>query len=208
MKLSQELVVPPRCGKAFEIRNGQVLRIRLPDGPQVVDLDCFNRDNLRERFSSSVTRQFQSVHPTTGHRLLSAPPWEHAMFVVTADTVHHEPNSRGTVSHDLLFGRCTRQYRIAKYGSDTPGCQEYIAGAIAEFGLEEADVHDPFNIFMKTGLDPSGNLIFEASDAKAGDYVEMEARMNCLVAISMCPGISSGPIHHRVIFEIYDPAIA
>ena len=126
------------------------------------------------------------------------------MFVITKDTVRHEPNQRGTVSHDLLFGRCTRQYRITRYGSDTPGCQENIAGAIGGFGLGEEDVHDPFNIFMKTGVDPSGNLIFEASDATAGDYIELQAQMNCLVAISTCPGISSGPVHHPVSFEIYD----
>ena len=67
------------------------------------------------------------------------------------------------------------------------------------------DVHDPFNVFMKTGVTADGNLTFEASDAATGDYLEMEARMNCLVAISTCPGISSGPVHHRVIFEIYEP---
>jgi uncharacterized protein YcgI (DUF1989 family) len=187
------------------VERGHLLRIRLPDGPQVVDLDAFNRDNLKEHFSSSVTRQFQSVHPTVGHHLLSAPPWERVMFVVTADTVRHEPNSGGTVSHDLLFGRCTRQYRIRRYGSDTSGCQEYIAGAIAEFGMSADDVHDPFNVFMKTGVTADGKLTFEPSDAATGDYLEMQARMRCLVAISTCPGISSGPVHHRVIFEIYEP---
>jgi uncharacterized protein len=203
VRLEKELIVPPRSGKAFEVRSGQVLRIRLPEGPQVVDLDAFNLDNLQEAFSSSVTRQFQSVHPTTGHRLLSVPPWESVMFVVTQDTVRHEPNDRGTVSHDLLFGRCTRQYRTRRYGNDTPGCQENLAAAIAEVGLSEADVHDPFNVFMKTGIDPQGHLIFEASDAVAGDFIDLRAEMDCLVAISTCPGISSGPVHHPVSFEIY-----
>lgn len=203
MRLEKELIVPPRSGKAFEVQSGQVLRIRLPEGPQVVDLDAFNLDNLQEAFSSSVTRQFQSVHPTTGHRLLSVPPWESVMFVVTQDTVRHEPNDRGTVSHDLLFGRCTRQYRTRRYGNDTPGCQENLAAAIAEVGLSEADVHDPFNVFMKTGIDPQGHLIFEASDAVAGDFIDLRAEMDCLVAISTCPGISSGPVHHPVSFEIY-----
>jgi uncharacterized protein YcgI (DUF1989 family) len=204
VRLYKEIVVLPRSGRAFEVRTGQTLRIRLPEGPQVVDFDAFNLDNLAEAFSSSVTRQFQSVHPTTGHRLLSVPPWENVMFVTTQDTVRHEPNERGTVSHDLLFGRCTRQYRIRRYGSDSRGCEEQIAGAIAEFGLGEATVHDPFNIFMKTGLDAEGSLIFEVPDAVAGDCVDLRAEMNCLVAISTCPGISSGSVHHPVSFEIYE----
>jgi uncharacterized protein YcgI (DUF1989 family) len=203
VRLEKALIVPPRSGRAFEVQRGQVLRIRLPEGPQIVDLNAFNLDNLREAFSSSVTRQFQSVHPTTGHRLLSVPPWESVMLVVTQDTIRHEPNDRGTVSHDLLFGRCTQQYRTRRYGSDTPGCQENLAAAIAEVGLNEVDVHDPFNVFMKTGIDPQGHLIFEVPDAIAGDFIDLRAEMNCLVAISTCPGISSGPVHHPVSFEIY-----
>jgi uncharacterized protein YcgI (DUF1989 family) len=47
------------------------------------------------------------------------------------------------------------------------------------------------------------SIIFEASDAVAGDFIDLRAEMDCLVAISTCPGISSGPVHHPVSFEIY-----
>ena len=208
MKRINQITVPPGIGRAFNVRRGQVLRVLLHEGPQVVDLNAFNQDNLKEAFSSSVTRQIQGVHLTTGHQLFSIPPWERIMFVITADTVRHEPNPRGTVSHDLLFGCCTRQLRIARYGSDTPGCKENIAGAIAEFGLDEGDVHDPFNVFMKTGINDQGELLFEAPDAVAGDYIELQAKMNCLVAISTCPGESSGPVHHPVLFEIYENSLS
>ena len=47
MHLVERIVVPPKSGKAFEVKNRQVLRVVLPDGPQVVDFDAFNRHNPR-----------------------------------------------------------------------------------------------------------------------------------------------------------------
>jgi uncharacterized protein YcgI (DUF1989 family) len=125
------------------------------------------------------------------------------MFVIARDTVRHEPNPRGTASHDLLFGRCSRQGRIMRYGSDTLGCQEILASVIAEFGLGHEAVHDPFNIFAKSGIDDNGKLFWDVPDAVAGDYIELQAQMDCLVAISVCPGRQSSPVPHPVRLEIY-----
>lgn len=205
MQLIERIIVPPRNGKAFEVKNGQILRVVLPDGPQVVDFDVFNRHNPRERFESTLTRQRSGAHPTTGARLYSNHPWASVMFEITLDTVHHEPHPTGAVSHDLLGGRCSRLSRIENYGSDTPGCQENMAGAIAEYGLAPEDVHNPFNMFMKTGVEPNGTYFIVEPDAVAGDYVELRAAMDCLVAVSICPGRSSGPQPHPVWFEIYNP---
>jgi hypothetical protein len=203
MRLANRLVVPPRTGKAFEVRQGQFLRIVLPQGPQVIDLNAFNLDDPRERFSSSETRH-QGGHLTVGHQLLSIPPWQRPMMTITADTVQHVPNERGAISHDVLYGRCSRQLRIKRYRSDTPGCQENIAEAIAEYQLTPMDVHDPLNVFMNTGLDSNDQLFFIDPDASVGDYLELRAEINCLIAISTCPGRSSGPEPHTVHFEIYD----
>jgi len=202
LELIERLVVPPRTGKAFELRQGQLVRLILPDGAQVVDLDAFNLDDPRERFSSSETRSAAGGHLSTGDRLISNPPWMRPMLTITADTVPHQPNERGAISHDVLFGRCNRQRRIERYSSDTPGCQENIAAAIAPFGLTETDVHDPFNVFMNTGIE-NDRLFFIDPDARPGDYIELRAEMNCLIAISTCPGRSSGPEPHTVHFEIY-----
>jgi uncharacterized protein YcgI (DUF1989 family) len=203
LRLVDRLVVPPRTGRAFEVHQGQLLRIVLPEGAQVVDLNAFNLDDPRERFSSSETRQ-QGGHLTVGHTLVSIPPWQRPLLTITADTVPHADSPRGTRSHDVLYGRCSRSLRIRRYGSDTPGCQENIAEAIAAHGLTAMDVHDPFNVFMNTGLDENDQLFFVDPDARPGDYVELRAELNCLIAISTCPGRSSGPEPHSVHFEIYD----
>ena len=204
MRLTERIVVPPRTGRAFELQRGQHLRIVLPDGPQVVDLDAFNLDDLAECFSSSELRR-QAGHLTVGHQLLSIPPWQRPMLTITADTVPRDPGSRGTLSHDLLYGRCSRRSRIERYASDTPGCQDNLAEAIAPYSLTPMDVHDPFNVFMNTGVGPDDQLFFDPPAARAGDYLELLAELNCLIAVSTCPGASSGPEPHAVHFEIYDP---
>jgi uncharacterized protein len=201
VRLVERIVVPPRTGRAFTVRQGQHLRIVLPDGPQVVDLDAFNLDDLAERFSSSESRR-QAGHLSVGHQLLSIPPWQRAMLVIVGDTVPSSPRTR---SHDLLYGRCSRRSRIERYSSDTPGCQENLAEAIAAYALTPMDVHDPFNVFMNTGVGPDDQLFFEPPSARAGDYLEMRAELNCLIAVSTCPGASSGPEPHAVHFEIYGP---
>jgi uncharacterized protein YcgI (DUF1989 family) len=124
------------------------------------------------------------------------------MLTIVTDTVRHRPDERAARSHDVMYGRCTRKLRIARYGIDSPGCQENLAMALAAFGLGEEHVHDPFNIFMKTGIDSQDRLFFVDPDAVAGDYVELRSEMDCLIAISTCPGRSSGPVPHPVRIEI------
>lgn len=204
MKLVESYLVPKGTGKGFVVHKGQVLRITQPEGPQVVDFNALNKENPRERLGSSSTRRQEGIHVTVGNHLWTCPPWERHMFTVTADTVDHAASPSGTRSHDFLFGRCSQSSRRQRYASDTPGCQEILAAALKTFGLTEDYVHDPFNIFMKTGLDPNGKLFWEPSDAKKGDYIELRAEMTSIVAISACPGRSSGDGQYPVGVEIYE----
>jgi uncharacterized protein YcgI (DUF1989 family) len=170
----------------------------------VVDLIAFNRTEPRERFSSSTTRQQFGAHLTAGDALLSGPPWERPMLDITGDSLTGRvaEDGSGALPHDLLFGRCTHLVRQQLYGEDSPGCQENLAAAIEEHGLTEHDVVDPFNVFMTTGLGPDDQTFFVSSIARAGDHVELVARMPCLIAISTCPGASSGPVSHAVVLEV------
>jgi uncharacterized protein len=204
MRLIEKFVVPKATGKAFIVNKGQLLRISQPDGPQVVDFDAFNADNPKEYLGSSVTRREEGIHVGVGSKLWTCPPWERHMFTIVADTVDHKPSPSGARSHDFVMGRCSRVRRRARYGSDTPGCQEILAAAIAPFGLTEDAVHDPFNIFMKTGIKQDGITFWEPSDASKGDYIDLVPEMNCIVAISACPGQSSGTDAFPVGVEIFE----
>jgi uncharacterized protein YcgI (DUF1989 family) len=204
MRLIEKFLVPKAMGKGFLVQKGQILRISQPEGPQVVDFDAFNADNPKEYLGSSVTRREEGIHVSVGSRLWTCPPWERHMFTIVADTVDHKPSPSGARSHDFVMGRCSRVRRRARYGSDTPGCQEILAVAIEPFGLTEDAVHDPFNIFMKTGVNNDGITFWEPSDAVKGDYIDLVPEMNCIIAISACPGQSSGTAAFPVGVEIFE----
>jgi uncharacterized protein YcgI (DUF1989 family) len=54
-------------------------------------------------------------------------------------------------------------------------------------------VHNAFNMFMFTAITDDDRTFFDPSDAREGDFIELRAEIDCLIAISACPGRSSGP---------------
>lgn len=205
MNLIESFLVPKATGKAFVVKAGQVLRLTQPEGPQVVDFDAFSLEDPREYLLTSATRRYESSHVTAGHRLWSGGLRERPMFTIVADSIQHEVSPSGAVTHDVVSGRCSQSSRVERYGMDSPGCQEILAQAIAEFGLGLERVHDPFNVFMRTGTDADGRMMWEAPfDVKPGDYIDLRAEFDVIAAGSACPGLSSGPGERPFGVEIYE----
>ena len=204
MDLIESFLVPKATGRAFVVKAGQVLRLTQPEGPQVIDFDAFSLEDPREYLLTSATRRYESIHVTQGHRLWSGGLRERPMFTIVADSVQHEVSASGAVTHDVVSGRCSRSSRIERYGVDSPGCQDILAEAIAEFGLGLERVHDPFNVFMRTGMDAKGKMTWEAPfDVKPGDRIDLRAEFDVIAAGSACPGLSSGPGERPFGVEIY-----
>ena len=202
--------MPQNTGHAFRLGAGRILRISLPEGPQVVDLNVFNAENPQERFAASTTRTVVGAHAAIGSELLSVPPFERPLMRVVADslagaTAETPPAGTGEVhgTHDLLFPSCTRNVRRRVYGTASPGCYENLTAALAPCGLD-ALVHDPLNLFMTTGIDADGRLYFRPSVARRGDFVELQAEVDCVVALSTCPGACNGPVGHPILVEAHD----
>jgi uncharacterized protein YcgI (DUF1989 family) len=204
--LAQSFVIPAQTGKAFHLAAGQIVRVTCLEGPQVADLIVFNADDRTEKFWSGRTRVIHGGHLKIGDHLWSVPPRVRPMLTLVADTLEHPPHPFGARSHDLLYCRCdSRMYAIVYGRIGARNCNDNLAEAISEFGIEPEHVHDPFNIFMTTGLNDAGKPFYLPSDAKKGDYVELLAEMNCLVAVSACPGGSSGSQSRPLKIEIFSP---
>ena len=73
-KLVEQFVIPIRTGRAWIVPSGHVFRIVAVEGPQVGDLNIWNRHNPRERLWASRTRQLQGAHVSTFDRLWSTLP--------------------------------------------------------------------------------------------------------------------------------------
>mgnify|MGYP006188944835 CR=1 FL=1 len=105
--LKETLITQPTTGIAFEVKRGQVIRLVLVADLRAFDFDVFNSDNLKERFSSSVTRSNEGAHLTKGHTLTSIPPYLNPMFTITDDAVAHKPNPKGAISHTCCSAGAT-----------------------------------------------------------------------------------------------------
>jgi uncharacterized protein YcgI (DUF1989 family) len=57
---------------------------------------------------------------------------------------------------------------------------------------------------MTTGLNEDGRPFYLPSVTKRNDYVELYADIPCIVAISACPGGSSGTKHYPLRADLFD----
>jgi uncharacterized protein YcgI (DUF1989 family) len=105
------------------------------------------------------------------------------MFTVIDDPVG--------VHYAYAGARCNRLSYKFRDNIDAPphrSCQDNLAEAIAPYGLTPDDVPDVFNIWMNVDIDPKTNLfVIKPPLVKKGDYIDMRAEMDCLVAVSACP---------------------
>jgi uncharacterized protein YcgI (DUF1989 family) len=67
-----EILIPPRDAKTFEVKKGEFFRIESVEGPQVGDLNLFNLNNLDEKFYSGKTRALYGTHLSVGDKMLSS----------------------------------------------------------------------------------------------------------------------------------------
>lgn len=106
-RITQDIVIPAKHGRACLVRKGKILRIHLIEGQQVGDCASFNADDPREQFhvgqswayavmlGSGTARAFRYFY--------SQPPRENVMLTVVEDTVRvHFGNCAGRCSAKLL----------------------------------------------------------------------------------------------------------
>lgn len=188
--LVDRVVVPKRDGRAWQVPAGHVFRIVAIEGPQVGDLNIWNRHNPRERMWAARTRQLQRAHVSTFDQLWSTLPYLRPLATITADSLAgYGVDSDGGRLHDLLGSRCDPYVNAMLTGEEFDRhCHSNLVRAVMPYGLTEFDVHDVLNVFQCTGLNDEDRYFMKASPAKLGDHLEFFAEIDLLCALSACPG--------------------
>jgi uncharacterized protein YcgI (DUF1989 family) len=182
--LIQELFVPAEGGLAYLVRQGQIQRIIMIDGPQVGDMAIFNAQNYKETFDPDTSYVFNSAQGTGTDRSImyfySRPPHLRVMFRVLEDKV---------ATHFVMNGsKCTaKRYEIMGLKGYHANCFDNLSSVVTEYGITPEEVPDVFNLFMHVGFDDAGRYTFKPPTGHKGDYIDMLAEMDCLVALSACP---------------------
>lgn len=200
-RIAHDEVIPAKGHWAREMRAGQLLRIEDLEGQQAIDLICYNRANLAEKFWAAHSAKLNgTIYLTTGHVLysdLAAP-----MMTIVADTVG---------VNDVICGSCSAALDEVRYGPEkaVPGCMDNFEAAIEPWGLKRSDIPMCFNIFLDYPVEDGGRVAIDKdAPSKPGDHVILRAEMDLLAVISNCPqennpcnGFNPTPIRAT----IYDP---
>ena len=220
MSLVQELLVPPRDARTFEVPAGHLFRIVCVEGPQVGDLNLWQAQDLTERFFSGKTRAIHATHVTTGNRLWSTLPYLRPLATITHDTLGwYGWDSDGAGVHDVIGTRCDPYTNLLLKGAEYHRCchsnltRALAAGRGLPLAEAERHVHDVLNVFMCTGFTRDTHQYFmKASPVRPGDFLEFFAETDLLGALSACPGGDCGSGHsddaapcHPLKVEIYRP---
>jgi len=216
----EEVIVPPREARTFEVAAGCFFRIVSIEGPQVGDLNLWNAHDLSERFFSGKTRALHATHVSTGDRLWSTLPNLRPLATITHDTLDwYGWDDDGGGVHDVIGTRCDPYTQRLLAGTEYHHCcHSNLTRALAEHqGLSrvaaESHVHDVLNVFMCTGFTRDTHQYFmKASPVRPGDFIEFFAEIDLLGALSACPGGDCSASHssdearcYPLKVEIYRP---
>jgi urea carboxylase-associated protein 1 len=198
--VARETVIPARWYLALELERGQVLRIVDLEGQQVSDVVFFNRHNLAEKFSPNNTVTLnRNVYLSNGGSLYS--DQANVMCTVVAGTVGR---------HDFIAGSCSLGTNLLRYGDKAIGkatCRGNLTLALSPYGIPMKDVPYTFSVFMNAPVQADGTFILDSARSKPGDYVDLRAEMDLLVAISNCPqelNPVNGPGPSPIEIVVYD----
>lgn len=188
--LVDSFTIPIRSGQAWEVPAGHVCRVVTVEGPQVGDLNLWNRHDPRERMWASRTRQLQAAHVTKFDRLWSTLPFLRPLATITGDSLEsYGEDAEGGRVHDLLGTRCDPYVNRMLTGEDFDfHCHSNLTRAVMPYGLTEFDVHDVLNVFQCTGLNDEDRYFMKDCPAQQGDFFEFFAEIDLLCALSTCPG--------------------
>jgi len=181
----REILIAPSKAAAFPVRRDEIIRVINVEGGQIGDFICFNLFNFREKLSTGETVNFNtvaggngSIYLTVGKRIYSNA--QIPMFEITEDMANGV--------HDLLYAPCSSAlYGIYSGGVTHANCRNSLTAAVASYGLSYLDIPDPINLFQSTRPNPDGTIYYGTPAIKAGEYIEMKALADSLVAVSACP---------------------
>ena len=141
----------------------------------------------------------QRAHVSIYDRLWSTLPYLRPLCTIVGDSLSDYGSGgngkgggkdlEGGRVHDLLGTRCDPYVNKMLTGIDFDyHCHSNLTRAILPFGLHESDVHDVLNVFQSTGLNENDQYFMKRCPAKKGDYIELFAEQDLLLALSTCPG--------------------
>lgn len=179
-KILFDEVVPAREYISFILHQGEILRIIDLEGKQVTDLISLSAMDKTEKLSCVYSNILNGTWKLTkGHILYSNRA--HPMLSIIEDKVGLHYSGGGFCSEEINFLR----FKVR----NTRNCADNLALAFKSHGIQREDFNFDccFNIFMNLTFQSDGSMKLQEPLSKPGDYIDLKAEMDCIIAISNCP---------------------
>ncbi len=174
-------IIPAKDGIALEVEAGDFVRIIDVQGQQVADLVAFRKENLDEHISATQTNKLNArLNLKAGDALYSTDC--NRMFVITKV-------SNPRVHYNFIFSPCGDADNALRFPAIPPGetCLGILKRVLKKYSLDWRDMLEPFSIGLNLSINDDGSLATLAPLSRAGDFIEIQAMMPCVIGISACP---------------------
>jgi urea carboxylase-associated protein 2 len=157
---------------------GEALRIVNRSGQSCVSLLAWSSADPSERLNHADTIKVQWAASLRKGRVILS-DMGRVLFSIIEDT---------SGVHDTLAGGSTGATNEARYGGvATRNTRDNFIIAAGKLGLDRRDVMPCISFFAPLSVDATGRFAWDASRRSAGDFVDLRAEMDLLVALSNCP---------------------
>ena len=174
---TQSLIVDPGGSWGGLLAAGSLVRFIDLEGRQAVDFLCYNARDTRDRYNAANTMKMaENVFVNAGTILYGE--YATRLMKVTQSSCRN---------HDTIGGCCSVEMNLLRYGRRTHSCRANFIHELAKFGMGETDIVANVNFFMSVPVGRDGHMAISEGPSKAGDFVEVEALTDVIVAISNCP---------------------
>lgn len=174
----REWVIPAKGYSAFPMKTGQVLRVVDIEGKQVPDVVCFNAHDLGEEICLANSQLLNKQQELRKGAVIFSQLCSPMISIVD-------------YSNELCFtygSMCSEELNRHRYGiAGTENCRDNFAKALESWGINRRDIPNAFVPFMNVVVEPDGRMEIEEPTSVSGDFYDMKAEMDLLVAISNCP---------------------
>lgn len=161
-----------------QLRRGEALRLVNSSGKSCVAILAWSKADPSERLNHADTIKVQwAARLQKGRVILS--DMGRALLSIVEDT---------NAAHDTLVGGSSAATNAIHYGADSyRNTRDNFILAAGKLGLGRRDVMPCISFFAPVSVDSSGKFLWNEDRRHAGDFVDLRAEMDLLVALSNCP---------------------
>ncbi|SDO58255.1 urea carboxylase-associated protein 1/urea carboxylase-associated protein 2 [Methylobacterium phyllostachyos] len=160
------------------LKAGEALRIALDHGPSSVALVAWAEADASERLNCADTIKVQWTAALAKGRVLFS-DMGRVMLSLIEDSCG---------AHDVLAGGSTAASNAARYvGGPYRNTRDNVVLAALKRGLDKRDIPACLTLFAPVVVGAGGRLGWNEAGRAAGDFVDLRAEMDLIVALSNCP---------------------